>query len=186
MERGEQTWLLAHAQARRYLRRFTDPWTRSHCDDLVQDVAAAAWQWGGGRHDPGCLWAAVRTIARRLRGRGLVSLQREGRAQRLLAAERAVADAERSHCVAGRRVPLGRLLPCVDRALARLRPEDRRLLLDFHAGFCCAELSARSEWSESAVKTRIHRARRRVQRAVEACVRAADDFGGSGDQERGG
>ncbi|MBX3465022.1 MAG: sigma-70 family RNA polymerase sigma factor [Planctomycetes bacterium] len=176
MAGDEHTWWLAGTHARSYLRRFPDAWTRNHSEDLAQEVALTAWQWGAVLREPRCLWGAVRTIARRLRSRALVDTLREQRARESIAAVRDRAEDESAHWVAGHRVPLHRLLPCVERALARLGPTDRRLLLDFHAGFCCTELSLRSALSESAVKTRIHRARRRVRREIEACVRAADDL----------
>jgi len=129
---------------------------------------------------------AVRTIARRVRGRALFDLQRELRARQAFAAAReANAGTQRCYRVGDRRVSLQELLPCVERALRRLRPSDRLLLLDYHAGFCCAELSARCGRSETAVKTRIHRARRRVQKLIEACVRDADDLDQSVDHNEG-
>ncbi len=178
MEPSKNVWRSVRGHARGYLRRFADPWTRSNCDDLVQETAVTAWRWAGELQDPRCLWGAVRTIARRVRGRALVDLQREQRARQVFVALRGETDApvERCYRISGSRVPLQCLLPCVERALLRLQPEDRQLLLDFHAGFCCAELSARSDRSIAAVKTRIHRARRRVRKEIEACVRAADDL----------
>lgn len=169
-------WRSVRGHAQGYLRRFTDPWTRSNCDDLVQETAVTAWRWVADLQDPRCLWGAVRTIARRVRGRALVDLQREQRARQAFAASRGEGCQPAEHCyrIAGSPVPLRHLLPCVERALQRLPAADRQLLLDFHAGFCCAELSVRSDRSLAAVKTRLHRARRRVQREIEACVRAAD------------
>ena len=75
--------------------------------------------------------------------------------------------------IAGRRVPLHRARAFLQEALAELLPIDRQLLLGLHEGFCCAELAERFRRSESCVKTRIHRARRRVRIAMETCVRAA-------------
>lgn len=185
MEPSDEVWRSVRSKAHGYLRRFTDPWTRSHCDDLVQETAVRAWHWAADPHDRRCLWGAVRTIARRVRGHALYDLYRERLACQALAGARDDVGPERCYRVAGRIVSLQRLLPCVDRALACLRPADRRLLLDFHAGFCCAELSLRSARSESAVKTRLHRARRRVQKEIEACVRAADDLETFDNPEQG-
>lgn len=187
MEASETVWASVRGHAQGYLRRFADPWTRSHCDDLVQETAVTAWHWASDLQNPRCLWGAVRTIARRVRGRALLDLQRELRARQAFAAAReADAATQRCYLVGDRRVSLQELLPCVERALRRLRPSDRLLLLDYHAGFCCAELSARCGRSETAVKTRIHRARRRVQKLIEACVRAADDLDQSVDHNEGG
>ncbi|MEO6598100.1 MAG: sigma factor-like helix-turn-helix DNA-binding protein [Planctomycetota bacterium] len=80
------------------------------------------------------------------------------------------------YLIAGRRVPLRWARPCLQRALTRLSLIDRQLLLGFYEGFCCAELAARCGRTEQCVKTRIHRARRRVQEEIEASVRAADDL----------
>lgn len=187
MRANDDIWGSVRGHARCYLRRFVDPWTRSHCDDLVQETAAAAWRWATGLHDARCLWGAVRTIARRARGRALVELQREHRAREVFATdcqERA-AGADRCFRIAGRRVSLRSVWPCVERALRRLPAMDRRLLLDFRDGFSCAELALRCDRSEAAVKTRIHRARRRLQGEIEACVRAADDLEVLPDQDEG-
>ena len=185
MERSEQIWVGARHQARSYLRRFTDPWTCSHRDDLVQEAALAVWRWRDESRDPRCAYTAARTIARRARIRALDELQRELQVREELAHARDGRAFVACYRIAGRRVPLTRLLPWVRRALARLAPDDRRLLLDFHAGFCCAELSARSGRSEAAVKTRIHRARRRLRSEIEACVRGADELDSLTDHEEG-
>lgn len=188
MKPSDNVWLAVRRHAQGYLRRFSDPWTRSHCDDLVQETAVTAWHWASGLQNPRCLWGAVRTIARRVRGHALYESQRELLARQAFAAARGEdgSGSKRCYRIAGTAVPLQRLLPCFERALLQLPLEDRRLLLDFHAGFCCAELAARSARSEAAVKTRLHRARRRVQREIEACVRAAGDLDGveNPDQRR--
>ena len=175
MERGEDVWMLACSQAQGFLRRFGDDWTRSHREDLVQETAIAAWKWSEGVHDPARFWAAVRTIARRVRCRALTDAHRDRAAKQALKTARGDAreESERYYVIGDRRVPSHRVRPCMQRALDRLRPLDRQLLLGFHEGFCCAELSVRCARSEQCVKTRIHRARRRVQMEVEACVRAA-------------
>jgi DNA-directed RNA polymerase specialized sigma24 family protein len=172
---GEQLWQQARQHARGFLRRFGDAWTRNHREDLIQQAAVAAWRWGDRVRDPGAFWAAVRTISRRMRGRALDDAARERDARRTLlhVREGAQGDGERHYRIAGRWVPADCVHPHLQRALARLRPLDRQLLLGFHEGFCCAELSARCDRSEQCVKTRIHRARRRVQMEVEENVRAA-------------
>ncbi|HZN39119.1 MAG TPA: hypothetical protein VFD82_09975 [Planctomycetota bacterium] len=173
---SEDLWKQAHNQAQNFLRRFSDAWTRSHRDDLVQEAAIAAWKWAGRSHDPLRFWAAVRTIARRIRYRALEHAQRRVEAQ--VAAERRSHECgdDREYWIAGRRVPLRWVRPCLRRALQQLPALDRQLLLSFHEGFCCAELAARSRRSLECVKARIHRARRRVQREIEASVREADDL----------
>ncbi len=184
MERGDDVWTLAHEHAHDFLRRYGDAWTRSHRDDLVQETAIAAWQWAGGVRDPQRFWAAVRTIARRIRYRAMSDAGRERAVRRELAGHRDgrgpghreghPGEGDLYYAIAGQRVAAQCVLPCIQRAVDRLLPLDRQLLLGFHEGFCCAELSVRSNRSEQCVKTRIHRARRRVQMEVEECVRAAD------------
>ncbi len=178
MERGKDTWQLAHRHANEFLRRFGDRWTRAHRDDLIQDATLAAFRWAGDARDPDRFWAAVQTIARRIRLRGIALSCRERAARQALAvpegAEATGVPSDTWFSIAGRRVPAHRVLPCLRRALDRLSPLDRQLLLGMHEGFCCAELSVRSSRSEQCVKTRLHRARRRVQKDIEECVRAAD------------
>lgn len=180
MERGNDVWQLAHQHADSFLRRFGDRWTRNHRDDLVQETAMAAWRWARSARDPARFWAAVRTIARRVRYRALANACRERTVHRDLETANArlpgVGRRDRYYSIAGRRIPAHRVLPSMRQAIARLQPLDRQLLLGALEGFCCAELSVRSDRSEQCVKTRLHRARRRVQREVEESVRAADGF----------
>lgn len=180
MEQGEDLWQRAHTEASTWLRRHHDAWTRNHRDDLVQEASIAAWQWASGVRHRERFWAAVQTIARRLRGRGI-------RAPTVVRAEQAVvavapwddpAAIERYYLIAGRRVAASRVRPWLRESLRRLGKLDRQLLLGFHEGFCCAELAERFRRSEACVKTRIHRARRRVRKEVEACVRTADGLDG--------
>jgi DNA-directed RNA polymerase specialized sigma24 family protein len=172
---SEDLWRQAHNQAENFLRRFSDAWTRSHREDLVQEAAIAAWKWAGRSQDPLRFWAAVRTIARRIRYRALDHAKRRTDAQ-VTAERRSHECDDREYWIAGRRVPMRWVRPCLRRALQQLPALDRQLLLSFHEGFCCAELAARSCRSLECVKARIHRARRRVQRVIEASVREADDL----------
>jgi RNA polymerase sigma factor (sigma-70 family) len=180
MQRSEELWARAHRQAECYLRRYADPWTKSHCEDLVQEAAIAAWRWAQEARHPLRFWAAVRTIAMRTRIRGLRHAQQRRIAQSEAAIARLAGGTDpvddRSWTIAGRRVPVERAAPCLRQALQRLHVLDRQLLLGFHEGFCCAELAARFRRSEPWVKTRLHRARRRVQQDVEACVCTVDDL----------
>lgn len=186
MERSEDVWTQAHDHARAFLRRYGDTWTRNHRDDLVQESAMAAWQWVRRAQDQERFWAAVRTIARRIRSRAIGVVERRVRAQRDACVPRhgctATGDADAPrvddsrYLIAGRRVPSRWAMPCLQRVLERLPLIDQRLLLGFYEGFCCAELAARCGRTEECVKTRIHRARRRVQREIEASVRAAGDL----------
>ncbi|HEX6813283.1 MAG TPA: sigma factor-like helix-turn-helix DNA-binding protein [Planctomycetota bacterium] len=177
MERSEDLWRQAHDHAQSFLRRFSDAWTRSHRDDLVQEAAIAAWKWAGGSHDPLRMWAAVRTIARRIRHRAIGYAHRRNEAQVAVAERRRhESNDEREYWIAGRRVPMHWVRPCLRRALSQLPSIDRELLLGLYEGFCCAELAVRCRRSIECVKTRIHRARRRVQKEIEESVREADDL----------
>jgi RNA polymerase sigma factor (sigma-70 family) len=175
MEQQDELWQQAHTQARRWLRRFPDVWTRENRDDLAQEASIAAWRWAKGVRHRERFWSAVQTITSRIRSRARRNDRRlvvqQGLADDAPAVDRG-AD-ERHWSVAGRRVPEHRLRPWLRAALARLRPIDRQLLALFYEGFCCAELAERLRRSEACIKTRLHRARRRIQRQVEASARAA-------------
>lgn len=177
MQRDEATWQRAETEAKNFLRRYQDPWTRSHREDLVQEVSLAAWRWAGAIRHPERFWAAVQTIARRTRARA----RRAPRLQALpngisLVAPESTVRSERRYVIAGRDVPESVARPWLRSALDRLLPVDRELLLGFYEGFCCSELAERFRRSLPCVKTRIHRARLRVQRTVEACARTAHDL----------
>ncbi len=174
----EETWRAARDLAHSCLRRFGDAWTVRERDDLAQESLMLAWQWAGRACEPHRAKAAVRTIASRLRIRGLhrrprnrVDITPIGGALELVVA--APPDA-RTFVIAGRRVTAEWLLPRLQRELTRLRPIDRELLLAGNEGVGSAELARRFDRSVAVVRTRAYRARRRVQRAIENEVRAAD------------
>jgi DNA-directed RNA polymerase specialized sigma24 family protein len=179
MERNEDVLGEARRHARGFLGRFQDAWTRNHRDDLVQEAAIASWRWAARAGVTERLPAAVRTIARRLRCRGLRETERRNRSLAELAIVLGESECEpvpRQLRVAGRSVPLPWLCVRLGWALARLPAIDRQLLLGLHEGFCCAELAARSHRSEQSVRVRVHRARRRVQREIERAVTDAVEF----------
>jgi DNA-directed RNA polymerase specialized sigma24 family protein len=174
MEGDDRVWRKAREEAMSLMRRYQDPWTRSHRDDIVQETSLAAWRWANRIRHPERLWAAVQTIARRVRQRGLRAKQRR---PPLSSAWTAVDDQEPRDChylIAGRRVAGAQARPWLRQALSRLQPIDRDLLLGFYEGFCCSELAERFCRSLPCVKTRIHRARVRVQKDVETSARIAD------------
>jgi len=180
-EQGER-WQHAVAVARRYLARFRDPMTRALCDEIAQDSAVLAWQWADRLSDPTRFDAAVRTIARRQRLRSLRAQVACGGARAVPlgdeeATEPAAAPPEASLLrIGARRVPRGWAVGRLNRVLGRLSGLDQRLLMGFHEGFCCAELASRFGRSEACVKTRLHRARRRVQQLYEELVRDSGGF----------
>jgi len=177
MEDGDVVWGGALRDAGGWLRRCRDDWTRRNVDDLTQETAIAAWRWGSRMRHRERLWAAVQTIARRLRSRG-----RRRQERGFVACAQDVVDAavwqaredERpTFAVAGQPLAADELRPWLRTALRALSPLDQQLRHDFYEGVGCAELAARHSRTESCVKTRLHRARRRVQHHVEACARAA-------------
>jgi RNA polymerase sigma factor (sigma-70 family) len=171
---GAETWQRAHSAANRWLGRYSDTWTRQNREDLAQETMIAAWQWAGDLAHPERFGAAVNTIAIRVRGRALRERRRHEEVLSDLGTRAGEPEARENHfVVAGRRVPAWRVRPWLVWALDRLRPLDRRLLLAFHEGFCCAELAERFRQSLACVKTRIHRARRRVREAIEETARIA-------------
>lgn len=165
-----------------YLRRFRDPMTRALRDEIAQESTVLAWQWICQLKDPDRLAAAVRTITRRQRLRTLRQQPWAGPKRTLsLGPEQLVAfatTAPDAHIfrIGARQVPASWIARRLAPTLARLSRLDQRLLLGFHEGFCCAELAARFGRTEACVKTRLHRARKRVQRSLEQLVRAADSF----------
>lgn len=187
MEQQEQVWQQAHTEARRWLRRFHDVWTRANQEDLAQETAIAAWRWARDVRHRERFWSAVQTIASRIRSRARRNDRRLVVLQELAADTPAAASEadERHWSIGGRRLPEHRILPWLRAALARLRPIDRRLLTSFYEGFCCAELAERFRRSESCIKTRLHRARRRIQRYVEASARAAGGLDLDGSKSEG-
>jgi RNA polymerase sigma factor (sigma-70 family) len=175
MASDDQLWELAHEQARRFLNRFGDSFTRAECDDLVQESAVAVWQWTDEVREPGRIVAAVRTIARRKRIQALREFHRR-REERpgLVIADRRRPPAD--HVIAGRRVPHEWLVARVRSVLAAMPSGERCILLAQQEGFCCAEIASRLGLTEVAVKVRIHRARRRVRMRIERAVKATAAF----------
>jgi len=183
MDGCQERWSWARTQARRFLGRFTDTATRQSIDDLTQEAVTLAWQWSERAQDPSRLGSAVVTIVRRKRFRALQEATRTG--SLLVPADGAIEDVEAPGegdgvllGIDGRAVPLTWALQRLPLALSCLSTLDRQLLLGFHEGFCCAELAHRFGKTEDCVKTRIHRARRRVRDEFECIVRVADDLDG--------
>jgi RNA polymerase sigma factor (sigma-70 family) len=175
MERSEELWRRAHTEAKTWVRRFPDAWTRNHQDDLVQETSLAAWQWAGEVRHRERFWAAVHTIGSRIRSRAKRAPTRVHVSQALVVAAAACdrEATERHYHIAGQRVSQQRATPWLRAALARLKPIDRELLLAFYEGLGCVELAARYRRTPTCIKTRLHRARRRIQKEVEARARTA-------------
>lgn len=184
MEGSDAKWAWVRRQAAGFLRGYIETATGQSGEDIVQEASLAAWQWARRPHDPQRLWAAVRTIVRRQRARAHVAVRRrpwllftdlDGGGPEPAAAR---AD-DACLTIAGRSVSLAWARARLPAVLAALPSLDRQLLLGFHEGFCCAELAQRYGRSADCVKTRIHRARKRVRTEFESIARAAGDLDAS-------
>lgn len=178
MEPAEPDWQQVVRDARAWLlRKCPDAWTRSHRDDVAQEAVFAAWRWSGRMRHRERFWAAVRTILRRRRHRGRRNAATSCVEARQECVETAAAvvreQPETYYTVAGRRCGADALRPLVASALKQLSELDRRLVWDYYAGSSCAELAQRHRCSPPSVKARLFRARRRVQKYVEAFARVA-------------
>jgi len=184
MERHGDKWSRAWRYARTFLGNYRDERTASLREDIAQEAVVHAWRWRRCPADGGRLREAMRTIARRHRLRSLatdqgpsgvtlVSFEADGVDE---PEARAANAAEQQLRIAGRRVPIGWARVRLRGVMAGFSTLDRRLLLGFHEGFCCAELAQRFGRSPACVKSRLHRARRRLRNELEGLVRVATSF----------
>ncbi len=170
------SWQRIGDAARARLSRHRDPWTVRECDDLVQESLLHAWRWSTSAPRTYSVLSAARTIAWRMRSRGL----------RSLAGLRVVADspaveasfvepepADRTYRVRGESVAGEWLAQQLHSALARLHSFDRTLLLGHCEGFSMVELALRYGCSPGAAKARVFRARQRVRKHLEKVVQLA-------------
>lgn len=182
MVEDDERWRHAVGVARSYLMRFRDASTRALRDEIAQESAVLAWQWAAQLLDSTRFDAAVRTITRRQRLRTLRGSVGAGGVRFVPlgeedATEPAAKTREPSFLRIGAcRVPRGWAVGRLGRVLGRLSGLDQQLLRGFHEGFCCAELASRFGRSEACVKTRLHRARRRVQQLYEELVHEAGEL----------
>ncbi|MFK7740777.1 MAG: RNA polymerase sigma factor [Planctomycetota bacterium] len=170
-----------HRSAQRILRRFRDAATVSHCEDLVQESCVLLWQWIARCGQVRRVDAATRTVCYRRRRRSIAQLGRASWLQFVDFGSTVCEPAESENDaaelrIAGRRVPSDWAMEHLPTVLGCLTRLDQKLLLGLHEGFCCAELALRFGRSEACVKTRIHRARKRVRTEFEALVRQSDEF----------
>lgn len=174
---SDELWQRAQRQVVGWLRRHRDPWTNSYRDDLVQEATIAAWRWAQQPHEPKRFWAALRTMTRRGRLRQLWRWHRQGTLFDTFVRERSASGTDdRCFQIDGRPVAAARAVVLLEAALGRLQPLDRQLLQGLAEGFCTADMAVRHGRSEECIRTRVYRARRRLQREIEACVRAAGSF----------
>lgn len=198
-DRAQQSWESALDHAHRQLRRWDDQFTRTARDDLAQDAALACWRFVRERRDGPPLRSIIRTISRRMRSRALHAARRaslvvadsdlpggnprgsdargcDSRGGDLLGWCGPVECPHPSLRVGGVLVPRDWLLPRLVALLARLRANNRRIVLAYYEGFSCAELGERFGLSEEAVKVRLHRSRTALRKRLEAMTRAAGHF----------
>lgn len=172
----DKRWQRVGDAARARLSRHRDPWTVRECDDLVQESLLHVWRWSTAAPRSHSVVSAVRTIAWRMRCRGL-----RGKAgQRVVADSPAVETATvqlelagRTFRVHGESIASEWLAEQLHTALARLPSFDRTLLLGHGEGFSMAELALRYGCSPGAAKARVCRARKKLRRALERAVRLA-------------
>lgn len=179
---GNEQWSWVSRQARQALRRFQDGRTCALREDIAQEACVLAWQWQSRTSNEVRLGAAVQTIAKRQRARTLAAAKKGRWLQFVDFGEAACMEpcapevTEELLKIDGKSVPV----PWAKRRLARvlrcLSALDQQLLLGFHEGFCCAELASRFGRTEDCIKTRIHRARRRVRTVFEDLVRVSNDL----------
>lgn len=177
----EQIWSRAVRDARQFLGRWNDALTRRERDDLAQEAALLACCRRAPLRAPERFPALVRTISRRLRVRALERARRHGELAGAGAGVECMApcllpEPEPVVRVQGAPVARGFLLERLAELLPRLRPANRRIVLEFYAGRSCRQLAAQLGLSEAAVKVRLHRTRRTLERKLEAAARAAGHF----------
>lgn len=179
---GSHQWACVIRQARAVISRYRDVQTRELRDDMVQESAVSAWQWVDQLIEPSKLGAAVCTIAKRQRHRSLMMAKKRGWLRYVEFGTQGVVEPserprdEATISIDGRSVSVLWAKRQLKRVLGRLSALDHQLLLGFYEGFCCAELASRYGRSEDCIKTRIHRARRRVRTAFEDLVRSTGEL----------
>jgi DNA-directed RNA polymerase specialized sigma24 family protein len=173
MTQAQPDWQNVGDAARAFLRRHRDPWTVRERDDLVQESLLQVWSWVDGRECDRRVFVAARTIAHRLRCRGLRRFHRR--------AESVGGDAlaelteeilpERHHRLLGHLVPHDWLVQRLAAGLAGLGALDRALLLGRSEGRALAELATEHGCTPQAAKARVCRARRRLRTTLLAAIR---------------
>ncbi len=156
----------------RYLSRWSDRATASLRDDLAQEATLVTWRKRELLRDPRCAEAFARTVVKRLRARALRRMARYAPRGLETCAESELARRDRStgagsFQVAEREVGSDLLLDWLDRSVRQLTRDNADLLLDFYAGRSCRELAARMGLDSRAVKSRLHRGRRRLRELLE-------------------
>jgi DNA-directed RNA polymerase specialized sigma24 family protein len=173
MTQAEPDWQDVGDAARAYLRRHRDPWTVRERDDLVQESLLQVWRWVDGRSQDRRVFVAARTIAHRVRCRGLRRPHERvefvgGDALARLCCD---APAEREYRLLGHQVPHAWLAPRLSEAMRRLAAVDRSLLQGRAEGRSLVALAAELGITPQVAKARVCRARRRIRSALLAAIR---------------
>jgi len=179
LDQASSEFIHARDVARRFLSRWSDGFTRSVRDDLVQEAACEAWRCRKHLRDPDRFSAFVRTISRRLRYRAL----RRGDKRRAFCSlqdDLSLVEPRVSHdsrpeqmLVGGKLCETSWLLGQLDAALGILSPLNGQLTRGYYEGFSCAELAVRYGLEEESVKVRLYRCRRKIRNEIEGRARRA-------------
>lgn len=176
MDQASKDFIHARDVARQFLSRWSDGFTRSVKDDLVQEAACEAWRCRQRLRDPDRFAAFVRTISRRLRYRALRGDRRRATCS-LQDSLRIVEDRVDSEPLSERIMVDGYmcetswLLSELKIAFGVLSPLNGHLTRSYYEGFSCAELAVRYGLEEESVKVRLYRCRRKLRKEIEGRAR---------------
>jgi len=147
------------------LRRYRDPWTMAHVDDLAQEAVLAFWQWVARGAQVHASTLAMVQIARRTR----LAAKRSTR-WRALCPFPAMFDETTGEWVsepqAAPECPDQDLPDSIAGAIATLRNGDL-LARRVFAGATDADLAAEFGYSPSGCRSRVHRARRDLRERLD-------------------
>jgi len=178
LDQASKDFVQASEVARRFLSRWSDGFTRSLRDDLVQEAACEAWRCRSLLRDPERFSSFVRTISRRLRYKAL-----RGDSRRSFASLQDNLDEVEERLVGGKSEQVLRvgsqscetrwLLGQLDGAMQTLSALNGQLTRSYYEGFSCAELAERYGLEEESVKVRLYRCRRKLRKEFEGRARRA-------------
>jgi RNA polymerase sigma factor (sigma-70 family) len=178
-DQQRQDWGSAMRRVRNVVFAYRDKFSHAEREDLAQEAAMAFWLFGERHQHERPAFAALRTIVKRTRWRAIGRNSREA----LLVAEHAPCvypeiEGERFLKLEGGRVPMSWLIDRLRVEMAAMGEPCRRILHAFYQeGESCKEIAQRLGISQSVVKTRLHRSRVHLRKALEVHARAAGYFG---------
>jgi len=178
LDQASRDFIHARDVARRFLSRWSDAFTRSVKDDLVQEAACEAWRCRQDLRDPDRFSAFVRTISRRLRYRALRGDTRRGSCNlqddlSVIEDRSGQASQPERLIVGGHPCETSWLLDQLEAAYGILSSLNGQLTRSYYEGFSCAELAARYGLEEESVKVRLYRCRRKLRKEIEGRARRA-------------